>query len=268
MAHWIEDEAARKRFWAWAKGLGLDEDAIHSALRVSSVKEFAGSKEEAKALIQEAADMAQLAPQEPGHGEARMVAFTPTGSCLVAPCGVTLAITAREGATADTIVATALQAAAAARRLLARGWTVEGTAEARAIQELGARRAQTMQPPSHPPLPTPPPLVPARAVAPPANGDGGSREGIIQAEFVKITAPSGKPRIEFWRPGRRFPELYTNLPAEAFLSLPGGEALRAAGWQEGHFEAVGQEYQIPLNICWRPSPKNPNWKDVISYEMR
>ena len=51
--HWIEDAKVRARFWAWTKDkLALSEVEVHDALGVASVKEFAGSMDDAKVQIE------------------------------------------------------------------------------------------------------------------------------------------------------------------------------------------------------------------------
>ena len=53
MAHWIEDENTRKRFWKFAKNKsGLTEDETHEALKAESVKDYKGTMEQAKAAIE------------------------------------------------------------------------------------------------------------------------------------------------------------------------------------------------------------------------
>ena len=49
--HWIDGEDSRKRFWAWAGGLGLSNAEVHAALGVESVKDFAGNKQAAVKAI-------------------------------------------------------------------------------------------------------------------------------------------------------------------------------------------------------------------------
>jgi hypothetical protein len=50
--HWIKDENSRKRFWAWAKQTrGLNEDEIHEALAVTSLKDYLGSKADAMTAL-------------------------------------------------------------------------------------------------------------------------------------------------------------------------------------------------------------------------
>ena len=50
--HWIERPEVRKRFWRWTREeLGLSSDEVHEALGVESVKDFAGTMQEAKEAI-------------------------------------------------------------------------------------------------------------------------------------------------------------------------------------------------------------------------
>ena len=51
-AHWIENPEVRKRFWAWAEGLGLSHDDVHAALGVTSVKEYGGTMLDARTAIE------------------------------------------------------------------------------------------------------------------------------------------------------------------------------------------------------------------------
>jgi len=50
--HWIDDPKVRNRFWAWTGGLGLDSTEVHDALGVISVKDFGGTMDEAKSMIE------------------------------------------------------------------------------------------------------------------------------------------------------------------------------------------------------------------------
>lgn len=49
--HWIDDPKVRARFWAWINSEGLDESDARFALGVERVHDYAGSMEEAKAMI-------------------------------------------------------------------------------------------------------------------------------------------------------------------------------------------------------------------------
>jgi len=111
-----------------------------------------------------------------------------------------------------------------------------------------------------PPIAPPPiaPIVPPQAT----NAEGGT----YQTETVKVTAPSGKPVVEFWRPGRKYSEIRYQLGGEELLKLC--PALADAGWVAAHFDDIGKEYTLPLTIHWTPSPKNAKWQDIVSIEMR
>ena len=52
--HWIEDAKIRNRFWRYCKEeLALSRSEVHEALGVESVKEFDGTMQQAKALLDE-----------------------------------------------------------------------------------------------------------------------------------------------------------------------------------------------------------------------
>lgn len=51
--HWIDDERARRRFWAWtSETLGLSSRDVYTALGVEQVHDYAGSMADAKAAIE------------------------------------------------------------------------------------------------------------------------------------------------------------------------------------------------------------------------
>jgi len=51
--HWIDDPKVRPRFWKWARDeRGLDDEQVHQALNVKSVKDFPGTMDQAKTLIE------------------------------------------------------------------------------------------------------------------------------------------------------------------------------------------------------------------------
>lgn len=57
--HWIKDPNVRARFWAMCGNLGLDNEAVHAALGVEHVEEYAGTMQEAKELMETAAKAAK-----------------------------------------------------------------------------------------------------------------------------------------------------------------------------------------------------------------
>jgi hypothetical protein len=69
-AHWITHDNVRKKFWAYAKKIGLSRDQVHEALDVESVKDFDGSKAVAHSLLdQYAAVMSQPPTAGPDVGD-------------------------------------------------------------------------------------------------------------------------------------------------------------------------------------------------------
>jgi len=63
--HWIENRKVAARFWMWTRDkLGLDDEEVHQALNVTSVKDFPGGMENAKMLIEAWVDSKA---KEPAH---------------------------------------------------------------------------------------------------------------------------------------------------------------------------------------------------------
>ena len=108
------------------------------------------------------------------------------------------------------------------------------------------------------------PPVPASVPPQPAQTTG--EEQMLQTEFLKVTAPTGTARIEFWRPNRKWAEVSWKFGVADFLSGPGA-AMAEAGWIPEHF-AIGSEYTIPLNVFWVQSPKDERWKDIVRVTLR
>jgi len=82
--HWIEDEATRKRFWAWAFSLGLTDKDVHEALGVEHMRDFAGDKVAAmdaiKAYID---DKAQPDDHADAWEAAPLDVYTPEDVCSI-----------------------------------------------------------------------------------------------------------------------------------------------------------------------------------------
>lgn len=51
--HWIDDEATRKRFWAWATSQGLSNEDVYKALGTKHIHDYTGSKAEALSTIED-----------------------------------------------------------------------------------------------------------------------------------------------------------------------------------------------------------------------
>jgi len=63
--HWIKNAEDRKRFWVWAKGdRGLSEDEVHEALKVKHLADYAGSKADAMAALNDYVDAKVQAEQQ------------------------------------------------------------------------------------------------------------------------------------------------------------------------------------------------------------
>jgi len=258
-SHWIEDEHTRRRFWAYVRGdLGLSKDEVHAALAVASVKDYTGTPAEAKADVDKFAiiklgDLAQRLPESP------VLAWTE----FTSRAGLRWTVSVRGGLPAGL-------AALGLQQLEAQMDAVEALAQRR---NGSAERTQQPQPATGAPPPPEPPTPPAQSGAPSPppqaqapGGNGGEETKTLMTEFVKVTAPKGKPVIEFWRPNRQYPEITYGLGGARFLEL--APALAQANWTPEHFDTVGAEYQIPLMITWEPSPKNPKWKDITAASMR
>jgi hypothetical protein len=66
--HWIDDPRVRAGFWARMKELGLSNSDVYQALGVTSVHDFTGTKDEAKAAIQAYID-ANTQPAAPEYDD-------------------------------------------------------------------------------------------------------------------------------------------------------------------------------------------------------
>jgi hypothetical protein len=139
------------------------------------------------------------------------------------------------------------------RYLVAQGWHPVGNG-----WHSDNGHKQKSQPAAQPSAPTALPL-PTPPSAPPAE------VSVEEIDLVKVTAPSGKPQVEFWRAGRKYPELKWNLGGAALLLV--APTLAGAGWTATHFDTIGAEYPLALRVSWTQSPKNPKWKDVVSVEL-
>jgi hypothetical protein len=182
--HWIEDTEARKRFWAFVKNtLNLTEDEAHTALGVESTKDFDGDMHTAKALLEDYAANVEtyrivnaLQPQDQQHAEARVVAFAD----IYAPNGVCVSLTAREGATADSVALTALALVAAMETLEHLGWATNGRRKAK---EKALPHA-IAEPPE--PVGNQPPQPPSGP-----GGNGAGSETFLVESIVPQVSPNG-----------------------------------------------------------------------------
>jgi len=305
--HWIENEDTRNKFWAYVKNnLGLIKDEVHEALKVESVKDYKGTKEAAFSILNKfAADKdAQLAAaQRAQQAQERaatdvllqdVVASLPSlpvwaSTEAVDPSGFRWKVSIAAGLKPVLRIAAVEQVqegvAEFAEWAARHGWTpangngyrAQPTRPQVTVTDAHGTRPvsaapQPQAPSDGPPEPPAPPPPPTSAGTPPASveqtqGSGGNGSGEFMIEFVKITAPKGKATIEFWRPNRKYAEVYWALGGEAFLEQVGSD-LAQAGWTVAHFDAIGAEYTLPLTVEWEQSPKNPKWKDITAVHLR
>lgn len=262
---WVDDPSVWPGFWAYAKvDLGLTEAEVHQELGCESVKEYGGTKDQAVKVLEAAAarklyEAVQALPEPP------MLVFA---DFVSAKTGRKWAYTFRVGLP-PFLRALALEQVRDAVRdfeamAKAEDWLVPG-----ALNGAPARRLVAADGPdpgaSAGKLPPPVPTGPITSPIP--QDEEFANRLILDTAFVKITAPTGKPRIEFWNPNRQYPEIYWALSAEAFLEQV-ASGLEEAGWTVEHFKQVGKQYTIPLRIEWMVSPKNEKWKDIIAVWLR
>ncbi len=278
--NWIMNETQRALFWVSVqKYLGhLDDShaAAHAACAVDTMKDFEGSLDDAIALVVE------YAAADAEHRKQAALAGVKTlsvtyerkfnlGNYESLHIGMASWADVHDDTTAEEVQAELWRWVKEAVKQQA--LPVINTAKAPVSQ---TKAPTTTKPPAPAPPPAPgsgehtppPPAGHSHPVAPalPA-GNGQAQGGIIQAEFMRITAPKGKPQVEFWRPNRRYAEIRWQLGGEKLLAI--APTLKAAGWQVTHFgaEAVGQEYQLLVSVHWVPSACG-KYRDITKVELR
>jgi len=281
---WIDEAGAERKFWGYVTDtLGLTPNDVFEALGVDSLRASTQTKEQIVEALKARVETKQeelragLEPKEALHGEAKAISWMDT----FAPGGEMVNLTARQGATPDDIVANALALEAAWAKLQKLGWTAVPRVPRRVVngkqEHKGNGKApvqSTTPPPPTTPAPGPPqapqagnapqaPQAKAPAPAPAAGGNGNG--GVEQITEVRVTAPAGKPQVEFWRASRKYPELKWALGGEALLKL--APALAAAGWTPAHFDTIGGNFTVKWAVGWEISPKNPKWKDITEVKV-
>jgi len=287
---WIDEAGAERKFWGYVTDvLGLTPNDVFEALSVDSLRASTQTKEQIvealKARVKAGQEELRLSlkPKEALHSEAQTIAWMD----VFTADGAMVNLTARQGATPDDIVANALALEAAWAKLQKLGWTAVPRVSRRVVNGDGGKgkkqvgkggdaplAPKTTTPPPPPPTPTPTPgPTPQASNAPqapqakaPAPASGGNGNGNVeQITEVRITAPAGKPQVEFWRASRKYPELKWCLGAEALLKL--APALAEAGWTPAHFDGIGNTFTVKWAVGWEISPKNSKWKDITSVEV-
>ena len=284
MEHWIDGDGAEKKFWGYVTDtLGLTPNDVYEALGVDSLHASTQTKEQIVEALKARVETSQeelrlsLKPKEAVHSEAQTIAWMD----VFTADGAMVNLTARQGATLDDIVANALALEAAWAKLQKLGWTAVPRVPRRVVngkqEHKGNGKApvqSTTPPPPTTPAPGPPqapqagnapqaPQAKAPAPAPAAGGNGNG--GVEQITEVRVTAPAGKPQVEFWRASRKYPELKWALGGEALLKL--APALAAAGWTPAHFDTIGGNFTVKWAVGWEISPKNPKWKDITEVKV-
>jgi len=280
--HWTKDGEKVAKFWAWTVENGLSAPDVTKALGVADIANYEGEKVDAlhacQALIKAAEQRAivgNLATTDREHGEAAVIAFTKTA--VYTPSGVEVSITARQGATAQDVAATALALVGGIETLTELGWKTEPTERVRYIPQ------PSIQPPpvkGQGPLPRgaqPPPTPPSTpdTVGPPAPPQpmiAGPPQGEQIMEAVKITvdlSKSRRPQVAFWGDGRQYADLWWSFGGAKLLEV--SPSLVLQGWTAEHFDAVGAEYAIACHVFYTLSEKLTSkgkpYKDITRVEV-
>lgn len=128
--HWTMDDKARVQIARLAKELAVDltePDTMSAVFGVERLREYPGDLDNAMrrmrdwAIEREVALIDHLHTREADHHEAQTIAWT----YLIAPDGTQINVTAREGATADSVAATVLALTGGARILGELGFTTQ-----------------------------------------------------------------------------------------------------------------------------------------------
>lgn len=263
--HWITWPDARRRFWAWTKQeLGLTEMEVHAALQVEHTRDFEGSMQDAKAVIEawvldernekEAAtnsvaqDMAdleeRLAERCERLPESPLVAWTTFYSAK----GYRWSFTLRAGLPPDLTVEAMRQTREAIQVFetgaKAYGWIPANGASPVApsgpVAPSEHRAGHGASPvPQRPEAPSPPPRAPATATEQPAgqpNGDARTETFEVASVTAQLT-PNGN-RYYAVKGGRYMKHGVTAWPEVAEPQLA-----EITEWNPAEL-TVGQEWQV------------------------
>lgn len=287
---WMMDEKKRAFFWAQVKDyLGYLPDphvACHNACGVTSMKLYEGTLEEALAEIAAFAEVDKKYRREKALAGVKTLSVTyerkfNLGNYESLHIGFTAWADVPDESDRDQVqtelwtwVKTAVKEQALPV-LQAEGYKrVSQTKAPTTIspQAVAQAAASPSAPSAPPPIGVQPPSPPPPGPQAPSSTSQAADEQLVQIEYVKVTAPKGSPRIEFWRYNREYPEVTWSPSAEAFFKLPGAEQLAAAGWTPAHFATASKEqYALALNVYWTKSPRSPAgtiWKDIVRIELR
>jgi hypothetical protein len=129
-------------------------------------------------------------------------------------------------------------------------------------------------PPTNLPQVTPPPTLPGVApvaptfpAAPAAVGAAGPM--YYDTQMIRVTAHKGKPRVEFWQPGRQYPEITWSLGGQKLLGL--APWMAQVGITAQHLDTPTlSDYMVPCRVFYEHSQKlnsrgNP-YEDIVAVE--
>ena len=84
---------------------------------------------------------------------------------------------------------------------------------------------------------------------------------------IRITAPKGKPVVEFWDSTRtrKYPEETWKFGGASLLEH--SPSLIVAGFSAAHLVDIGKVYQVKCEVAWSISPKDPKWHDIVAVKI-
>jgi hypothetical protein len=144
---------------------------------------------------------------------------------------------------------------------------VSEMATVRLTAEAQAAKAPAPAPATKPPLKK---AVAQKPPAPKAEGEGAETKaesgGTIKFDTVAITAKKdGSAVVEFWRTGRKFPEITWSLGAEKLLEQAPS---MAETFDVDTLQAVGSTYAVAGTVQWEASAnlnsKGVPYKDLVN----
>lgn len=287
---WINTHDGRAKFWATANELGLTKDETHNALNfVESAYDFTGDLDEALALIARYAELKTMMIEEVGKAAQSTALFTMAAQLPEAPVTIWTKFQKQPGSpTWSFTLRTGLppeQADEATREALRQVVRVE-----KWMEENGYRPVYHGSEMAASPIPAPTQesgqeTTQQQSTTTQQTTQNGTKEpGAQQFENIdrlSIRGSKTKPKIEFWRNGRQFAELYWNQggkylleKAPALATIPvqemlaGDEKKAHPGLTAEMLDDVGSDYAVSLKVYWVQSPKNPKWKDIAGAVAR
>lgn len=294
---WIETKDGRAKFWATANELKLSKDEAHQSLHfVESCYDFTGTLDEALKLLAAYTELKARAVEkvtETAQGNALFdavcklpespgVAWTKVQK---GPGGPVWSITIRAGLPpelASEMLRIMLKEMGNVEKWLDINETFRPVYNSHEMAASAVPAPAQQQPPrakaSLPGkvdgefVPPPPPTSTGNGTPPPPKEPGAQQFENI--DRLSIRGSKAKPKVEFWRDGRQFAELYWNQGGKYLLEktpvlatvpvqeiLADGEKPRA-GLTAEMLDDTGSDYKVSLKVYWTQSPKNPKWKDI------